>query len=39
MIWLNNKANMPNVNLFINDNYYLYNNFLGWKIYKKNNKN
>jgi hypothetical protein len=39
MIWLNNKANMPNVNLFINDNYYLYNNFLGLKIYKKNNKN
>ena len=35
-IWLNNKDNMPNVDSFIKSNYYLYNNFMGWHIYKKN---
>ena len=36
LIWLNNKDNMPNVVSFIKSNYYLYNNFMGWHIYKKN---
>ena len=35
MIWLNNKKNMPNVDLYIKNNYNLYNDFKGWKIYKK----
>ena len=29
------KNNMPNVNLFINNNYHFFNDFKGWKIYKK----
>jgi hypothetical protein len=32
---LNNKDNMPNVRTFIMKNYYLYENFDGWKVYKK----
>ena len=36
LIWLNNKDNMPNVVSFIKSNYYLYNNYMGWHIYKKN---
>ena len=36
LIWLNNKDNMPNVVSFIKNNYYLYNNYMGWHIYKKN---
>jgi len=36
MKWLTNKKNMPNVDLFIKNNYYLYNNFMGWIIYEKN---
>ena len=34
--WLNNKKNMPNVDLYIKNNYNLYNDFKGWKIYEKN---
>ena len=33
---LNNKKNMPNVVLFIKENYNFYINYLGWNIYKKN---
>ena len=33
---LNNKKNMPNVVSFIQENYHLYTNYLGWYIYKKN---
>ncbi len=36
LIWLSNKDNMPNVVSFIKSNYYLYNNYKGWHIYKKN---
>ena len=36
IIWLNNKKNMPNVDLYIKNNYNLYNDFKGWKIYEKN---
>ena len=36
LLWLSNKENMPNVVSFIKDNYYFYNNYMGWHIYKKN---
>ncbi len=36
IIWLNNKKNMPNVDLYIKNNYNHYNDFKGWKIYEKN---
>ena len=32
---IGNKNNMPNVVSFIKNNYYLYNNYMGWHIYKK----
>jgi hypothetical protein len=32
---LTNKKNMPKVDLFIKNNYYLFRDFMGWKIYKK----
>ena len=28
MMWLSNKKNMPNVDLFVKDNYYLYKDLL-----------
>jgi hypothetical protein len=36
MLWLSDKANMPKVDYFINENYNLYENYMGWLIYKKN---
>jgi hypothetical protein len=33
---LTNKKNMPKVDLFIKNNYYLFRDFMGWKIYEKN---
>lgn len=38
LLWLNNKKNMPSVISFIQSNYHLYNNYMGWSIYKKNLK-
>ena len=35
-VWINNKKNMPNVVSFIKSNYHLYNDYMGWQIYKKN---
>ena len=32
---LTNKKNMPKVDLFIKNNYYLFRDFMGWKIYEK----
>ena len=36
LVMIGNKNNMPNVVSFIKNNYYLYNNYMGWHIYKKN---
>ena len=36
LVWINNKKNMPNVASFIQENYHLYIDYLGWHIYKKN---
>jgi len=35
MMGVTKKENMPNVDLFIKNNYYLFNNFMGRLIYKK----
>ncbi len=39
LLWLNNKKNMPNVVFFIQSNYHLFNDYMGWHIYKKNLNN
>jgi len=36
LVMIGNKKNMPNVISFIKSNYYFYNNYKGWHIYKKN---
>jgi len=36
LVMIGNKNNMPKVVSFIKNNYYLYNNYMGWHIYKKN---
>jgi hypothetical protein len=36
LVMIGNKKNMPNVISFIKSNYYFYNNYNGWHIYKKN---
>ena len=35
LIMASNKKNMPNVVSFIKNNYYFYDNYMGWHIYKK----
>tara|TARA_B110000881_G_scaffold62247_1_gene53826 strand:+ start:110 stop:1933 length:1824 start_codon:yes stop_codon:yes gene_type:complete len=35
LLWLNNKKNMPNVDSFVMKNYNFYEDFDGWKVYKK----
>ena len=35
LTWITKKENMPNVELFIKKNYYLFNDFMGRTIYKK----